>query len=351
MKTGLTNWFENHGADFVQSDGVQLPVRVSGAGQEYGAAREGFALFDGGDRGWLEMSGPDTADFLQRILTSDLRELKAGSGQWSALLNGKGKWISDLLLFGLDVGGVDVVGIDLPASRLAKVHQVLEMAHFGEELSWSAPPSNRLLVMGPEAESAIAGLGLPLPEGGDLSCISTPELTVLRRPDRGEACIELLGGQEPLLEQADCLVVAGGTPAGLAALDILRVEAFVPRWGTDFGEDVTLPESNEWRRASFEKGCYTGQEVVAKIHTYGEAPRQLCHLTFEAGTTPLHGAEIQDQDGNRMGLVSSWVWSPLQDRPIGMGTIRRKAVQNGGALWAVSEGIREPILLSTPPKP
>ncbi|HJM40056.1 MAG TPA: glycine cleavage T C-terminal barrel domain-containing protein [Planctomycetota bacterium] len=350
MKTGLTEWFENQGADFVETDGVQLPVRVSGAGKEYAAARESLALFDGGDRGWMEMSGPDTADFLQRMLSSDVRELSAGGGQWSALLNGKGKWVSDFLLFGLEGRGVDVIGIDLPASRLAPVRQVFEMAHFGEELSWSSPPSNRLLVLGPQAETTVAGLGLPLPKKESPSCVSTPELTILRRPDRGESCLELIGNRESVLEQAERLVAEGGVPSGLAALDILRVEALVPRWGTDFGEESTLPETNEWHRASFTKGCYTGQEVVAKIHTYGEAPRQLCHLSFHSGTTPLHGAEIQDEEGESVGQVTSWIWSPLQDRPIGLGLLRRKAAHEGNRLWAVSEEIREPLKLSLPPK-
>ena len=99
--TPLHELYQTWGADFLEVAGRQLPLRVSGAGQEYQAARESLALADGGDRGLVQMRGADLIDFLQRTLSSDLSKLAPGGGQWSALLDGKGHWITDLLLFRL----------------------------------------------------------------------------------------------------------------------------------------------------------------------------------------------------------------------------------------------------------
>ncbi|MBT5101637.1 MAG: aminomethyl transferase family protein, partial [Planctomycetes bacterium] len=90
--TPLHSLFQEWGAEFMPQGDVLLPVRGPGVGAEYEAARDGIALFDGGDRGWIEITGPDTADFLQRLLSSDVSKLEWGNGQWSAMLDGKGHW-------------------------------------------------------------------------------------------------------------------------------------------------------------------------------------------------------------------------------------------------------------------
>ncbi|RMH02709.1 MAG: aminomethyl transferase family protein [Planctomycetota bacterium] len=339
METPLHELFTSWGAEFGRLDGVELPLRVAGAGPEYEAAREGTALFDGGDRGWLEIEGEDAVDFLQRLLSSDVPALGDGGWQWSALLDGRGHWVADLILFRFG----DRIEIDLPASREDAVEQALDRLHFGERLAWRRPRPARLLVAGPGAEAAVAGLGLPPAGEGPIQ--------VLRRPDRGVECLELLGPPEEVAAHGERLRAAGAVPAGLVALDILRVEAAEPRWGTDFNETVTLPESNEWRRVSFTKGCYPGQEVVARVNAYGEAPRQLCRLRFDGGTTPLAGCPLVDEEGKRLGRVSSWVWSPLRDEPIGLGTVRRRAAHNGARLLAAADdGARVGVTVEVPEK-
>lgn len=341
MTTLLRDAFVSFGAEFGVQDEVELPLRCGGAGAEYEAARETLAIADGGDRGWLEMRGGDVSDFLQRLLSSDLRRLAQGGCQRSAMLDAKGKWIADLVLFRWrDASGEDAIGIDLPACRQAAVEQAFERCHFGERLSWRAPECARLLILGPGGAAEAVALGLPAPsageDGGTGGILVHDDLLVLRRPDRGAPCVELLGAAARVAELARALCARGAVPTGLVVLDILRVEAGEPRWGTDFDGESTLPESNEWRRASLAKGCYTGQEVVARVNTYGEAPRQLCRLRFDHGETPLHGCALVDADGKALGRVTSWVWSPLADAPIGLGVVRRAAAATGVRVWAVA---------------
>ncbi len=350
MDTALRATFASFGAEFLEQDGVTVPLRAVGPGVEYEAAREGCAIFDGGDRGWLELHGADSVDFLQRLLSSDVKALPTGAGQWSAMLDARGKWITDLILYRFEIENESLIGMDCPAARLPVLRQSLERMHFGEAVSWTEAPQARLLVIGPEAEAALAARGLPTPqrpaaaaadprsEGGpiaDAALARASGLLVLRRPDRGAPCYEVLGHPDRVAEQAAALRETAAVPGGLVALDILRVEAHEARYGTDFDAECTLPESNEWRRASLTKGCYTGQEVVARIHTYGEAPRQLCPLEFDGEALPLAGCALEDGEGKSMGMVSSWVWSPLRDRAIGLGTVRRRAATDGAELMAV----------------
>lgn len=327
--TPLHALFSEWGAEFFDDCGRLLPLRVVGAGQEYEAARESQIVADGGDRGLLELSGGDALDFLQRLLTSDTSKLEPGHGQWSALLDGKGHWLSDLLLF-RHAGTPDAgerLWLDCPIDRAEFLQQRLEMMHFGEDIQWRILEPARLLVAGPSVAAApSAGPGSSA-EGFGVQPAEHAGCVWLGRPDRGVACRELVGSAAAVEAAARQLREADATPAGWVALDILRVEAGQPRWRTDFDNESTLPETGEWHRASLSKGCYAGQEVVAKVHNFGQAPRQLCLLQFASGERSLRGAEIHDAEGKKMGVVTSWVWSPQADQPIGMGIVKRKALQ------------------------
>lgn len=326
----LHDWFAAQGAEFWERGGRQEPLRVRGVGAEYEAARQSLALADGADRALIHMQGTDLLDFLQRTLSSDLLKLEVGAGQWSALLDGKGHMLADLLLFRLpdSADGSAHLLADCPAEQRDLLLQRVDMLHFGEQLSWAPVEAARLLMLGPQSGA------------GEFGATAVPEAPEgcwwLDRPDRGAVCRELVGPADFVQTAAQRLLEAGGVPTGWVALDILRIEAARPWWGIDFDAESILPETGDWHRASLAKGCYAGQEVVAKVDTYGEAPRQLCRLDFGEVQQPLVGAELQDEAGQRVGHVTSWAWSPLADRAIGLGIIKRKALQAEAPLRAVS---------------
>jgi len=336
-QTPLHSLFAEWGAGFIESGGQLLPLRVVGAGDEYAAAREGQILADGGDRGLIEITGNDALDFLQRLLSNDTSKLAEGQGQWSAILDGKGHWLSDLLLFRHAAAPESAtrLWLDCPADRVEFLQQRFEMMHFGEDIQWRALSLARLLVAGPAvADSPSAGPGCEH-SGFGVQLADIAGCTWLGRPDRGLPCRELVGPAAAVEAAARSLRDQGATPAGWVALDILRVEAGEPRWQTDFDSDSTLPETGEWQRASLSKGCYAGQEVVAKVHNYGQAPRQLCRLQFGSVQHKLSGAEIHDSDGKKMGVVTSWVWSPQLDQAIGLGVLKRKALSQDKELVTI----------------
>lgn len=345
--TPLAAWFEAQGAAFLErEDGWRQVLRAAGAGAEYQAAREGLLLADGGDRAAILIQGADSLDFLQRLTSNDTGKLVPGAMLWSAMLDGKGHWVADLLLYRLpDADDAPQVLIDLPRECAEAVATRMEMSHFTEAVSWRTLEVPRLLLVGPQATGP-----------GDGDAAVQGEAIWLRRPDRGAPCWECLAPAAELTQLADAMLAAGAVPGGLVALDILRVEAGRPRFGTDFSPETILPAAAEWQRVSLHKGCYVGQEVVARIHTYGEAPRQLVRLRFGQHAEPLRGARLE-LEGRAIGTVTSWVWSPLHDEAIGLGTVRRQGAVEGQVLAAVpphEEGADAPsavaATVSLPPR-
>lgn len=318
----------------------------------YHAAVNDLALADGSDRAWLDLRGADGADFLQRVLASDLRQVAAGGGQWSALLDGQGHWIADLLLYRSGAATEEVFGLDLDSTLATTFANRLDQLRFGERLSWSdsvIQPA-RLLLLGPSGSAALTAQGLtPPPDRDGFGIRRQDEWVLLRRPDRGAPCVELLGSRERVRALEQAFVKAGAARADRDVLETLRIEALIPRFGADFDAETILPVSGEWRRASVKKGCYSGQEVVARINTYGEAPRQLCQLHFES-EADLLDAELVDEAGKSMGTVSSWALSPRLGHGVGLGTLRRRSAVNGARLTAVRGNLRVPLRVTVPVK-
>ncbi|MYF95370.1 MAG: hypothetical protein F4210_07645 [Holophagales bacterium] len=125
---------------------------------------------------------------------------------------------------------------------------------------------------------------------------------------------------------ADDLAEAGLQRAGREATEALRIEHGHPLWGVDY-DDANLPQETGIEDAvDYEKGCYLGQEIVARIHYRGQPARRMCRLVFEPGHSPSAGAEIEF-DGRTAGTVTSVSPSPRDDAAIGLALLPRRAVE------------------------
>ncbi len=323
------------------------------APEGYAGLTEDAAWAEVADRGLLEVRGPDASDFLQRILASDAAALEPGHGQWSALLDGRGHWVTEAILF-RDPVQADVFLLDLPEERLEPVAQRLETLHFAEDLTLAphAEGAGRLLVAGPRAAARLGEAELPVPDAGDGFGITAlgDEGLVLRRADRGVPAWEVIAPTPRREELRRSLRDAGVAEASPEALETVRIEAFQPKWGVDLTEAETLPVSDEWRRASLAKGCYPGQEVVARVNTYGEAPRRLVRLFADAPIAGLSGAELLSPEGRRLGEVRSWTVSPRHGVGVGLGLVRRRAARDGFQLVArmADDGASVSVRLAEP---
>ena len=307
----------------------------------FAACREDWTLAPGKGRAWLKVAGPDAEEFLQRLLTSDILALEIGAGQWSALLDRKGRWVADLLAFRC---GESSFGLDHPAIRSTALLEALDRSHFAENLAWELEEWERTLILGPKGGDALAEIGLnPPPSSGGCSIVRLDDdRWLIHRPDKGAPCLELFSpgnGPENFLAE---LRGRASAPAGKPVLETLRVAAFLPRFGREFSAETILPETGDWRRTSMTKGCYVGQEVVARIRTYGQAPWRICSLQF-SGQPPEKGAPLLDEAGNEVGKVTSSCLPPGKKNALGMGRIRRKAAEDGNRILAVLGGQSIPV--------
>ena len=295
------------------------------------ALHEGAALFDRGDRGRMSLAGAKAAELLAGLVTNDVLALPAGGGQYAAILTPKGKIVADVRIFARSdaavagaatPGAVDRLLVDTGpraadalASTIRKYVNPRIARYVDERASLAV-----LGVFGPRARAAVSeATGLApealaaLPAYGHLDAgVGDARVMVARVPEL------LVEGYDLFLlaSQADALLTrlaeAGVVAAGAATWEVARVEAGRPEWGLDMDEGTIPQEANfdELGAISYTKGCYTGQETVARVHFRGHVNRHLRHVRVADDVTPPRGAELVDETGKVVGDVRSAVRSP-----------------------------------------
>jgi tRNA-modifying protein YgfZ len=305
---------------------VSVDATVDLDGQ-YRALREGGGLVDRSERGKLVVSGPDAVEFLQGQLTNDLDALAPGDGCYAALLDRKGHMQADMRVLRLDQGDVwldmEPWAVDSVLRHLStyKVGRQVEIAQRGSELGI-------LSLIGPAAAD-LTGTGRLAPEHahreievGSVGC----------RAVATDLGIDLICPAAEASKVAGALVDAGAARVSEAAAEILRVETGRPRFGHEM-TNVTIPQEAgiDGRAVDFTKGCYIGQETVARLHYKGKPNRHLRGLRLEAPVTEDDTIALEGRDVGRIGTA---VISPAHG-PIALAVIRREAVP--GALVEVGE--------------
>lgn len=264
----------------------------------------------------ISVAGPDRAAFLQGQLTQDVRNLTPGESRSAAGLTPKGK----LLFFGPLVAEAE--------RMLILVERGAAEAVLGHLSRYGAFQK----VQVSDASAELGVLHLYGPKTGDLE---TPA-GVLRLPARGEFAGELLVPTAVVGELETQLEVAGSVLVGDTTAEVLRVEAGRPRWGQDADGSNLPDEVGLQDSVSPDKGCYVGQEVVARLRTYGRVNRRLVGFRFPAGALPA-GTVFPDpaKPSLELGRVTSSVLSPNLG-PIGLGFAFRD-VPEGGTLATAGE--------------
>ena len=285
---------------------------------EYEALAKGGALVDRGPRAVLGLAGKDPVGMLNAILTNEVPE-EDGIGAYAALLDPKGRIQTDLrvlksgenILIDTEPEGAEaargILGRYAPFSRVRL-----------QELSdWSV-----LGLYGPRAKGLLGGLELAEHETAGMELGGVTVLVAgVAVPVPG---FDLLGPADALLEAREHLLRNGATAAGHDAYETARVEAAVPRFGADMTPENFPAEAGVLDRAvDFTKGCYPGQETVARMHYRGHPNRTLQRFVVE-GPPPAPDAEIS-QDGKRVGKITSVAPLPVDGHTFALGYLHRKA--------------------------
>ncbi|HML96356.1 MAG TPA: aminomethyltransferase family protein [Thermodesulfobacteriota bacterium] len=323
-----------------------MPGEYGGWPGEYEAVRKKAGLLDLSARGKLRLAGKEHLKFLQGMLTNDVMKLSAGEGAYAAVLTVKGRMLSDMRVY----KDLDSVLLDLEPGLNMKVRDLLLKYRLSYKATVDDVTEELALfsVQGPESKNVLASAGITVPEikehGHFRDAIVGAEVVCASADRTGEGGFDLYVPQDRAEEVWNYLLEKGKDfglePVGSRALDVLRVEAGIPMYGRDMDEDTIPIEAGIWSALSFEKGCYIGQEVVARIKWRGHVNRHLSGIVLEKGYTPSAGDEIFG-GGKKIGRITSPAFSPALGRNIALGYVRREFVEPGTEVDISSpEGIR-----------
>lgn len=304
-----------------------MPTHYGDPAAEYAAVRGTVGLSDLSHRGKIRVTGDDRVKWLQSIISNDLLPLQAGQGRYSSFLTHKGKMLGYFRVYvQADAVWIEDVGEVGEATFLALRKFLLygtkaKMEHCAE--SWGL-----LLVSGPRSAEVIkAAFGVELTALQLLhtlpATIGGQQVFILHTEETGEQDFEILLPADALTTAWDQLMAAGKAfdikPVGGQARELLRIEAGLPKAGPDLNEEIVPPEANlEGKAFSLSKGCYPGQEVVARMDTYGNVRRHLVGLIIQNQTVPPAGSKLFSGE-REVGWVSSAVFSPQRNAVLAFG--------------------------------
>jgi len=319
-------------------------------GAEYRAARHGAALFNRSALGKVSVTGRDRLAFLQGMLTNDVKGLQPGQGAPAAFLDAHGKVTALLVVYAT----ADQVLIELPASLTEKTLQTIDRYLISEKAYFESVDDAFaiLSVQGPAARGLLENLaGVAL----DLAPYAHAEVTIGGAPTRVINRSEGPGPgfhcwvpAEHAAAVGSALESAGARPAGEETLAVLRIEAGQPWYPQDVDDSVILPETRLDALVSYTKGCYIGQETVARVKYRGHVNRALSGLVIEGERVPGEGAHVT-VDGKEVGRVTSAVRSIALGRPIAFGYVRREHFEPGTAVKVVDGAGEQPARVAALP--
>jgi folate-binding protein YgfZ len=297
---------------------------------DYRTITEACGLLDRSERGKLALTGGDARSFLQGQVTNDVEGLADGAGCYAAFLTPKGKMLGDLRI----LAAADELLLDTERVALQGLFNMIRRFSIGYDVQLHKRTLERglLSLVGPDAGVVAGADSLPPAEHAH-ALVSVPGSGVVARAIRTDVGVDLLCSAEDVGALRAALEDAGVPGVSDAAVECLRVERGRPRYGIDLDDSVIPQEAGLNERAvSFTKGCYVGQETVARLYYRGKPNRQLRGLRLSAPASP--GDELSF-DGRVVGRVASVAQSP-RFGAIGLALVRREAPP--GSTVAVADG-------------
>src|SRR6266536_2556636 len=294
---------------------------------EFRALLSGCGVYDLGWRAKILLTGRDRVRWLNGMVSNNVRDLAAGHGVYSFLLNAQGHIQADLYAF---QRGESVL-VDTERSQLEKVLQLFDHYIIADDVEVTdiSDTLTALGLTGPQSRGVLERAGISVPELGYLLFADTKwndvSVTVLHSGEEAKDSWQAWIAREHVGSLWDALINAGARPAGTTALNLFRISRGIPQFGQDIRERDLPQETGQMRALNFTKGCYLGQEIVERIRSRGAVHRQFGAFAVE-GELPEPGPKIH-ADGKEVGEVTSGATLPLPggDRPVALGYLRREA--------------------------
>jgi folate-binding protein YgfZ len=314
-----------------------VPMSYGSVGDEYEALRRGCGLADRSWVGRLEMAGADRLRFLHAYVTCEVKALAAGQGAYGFFTSPQGRILADVVVS----AQADRLCLELAAGQAEAIAAHLRKYLIADRVEIGPLRLLPLTLAGPGAAAVLAGKtsGIEVPQAlwSHVSArLAGAEVGVQRTGRLGLPAFTVwVEEQEAVAVWRELLAGGAAVPVGHEALELVRAEAGIARFGLDFGPQNFPQETGaEAEAVSYTKGCYLGQEVVARIHYRGGVQKSLCGLLFagaEGAGLPAPRTPLLFE-GREAGVIGTVVHSLALRRPIGLAILHRRAAAAGTRL-------------------
>jgi folate-binding protein YgfZ len=293
---------------------------------EYAAVRDGGAgLIDLSSRGRILISGSEAVMFLNGLITNDMKTLEPNTWMPAAFPNVQGRLLAAVRVIHRDDGFL----IDTESTTRNTVIKLLERFTLAGDfrLADLTQDTALLSIQGAKAPEIMAAIfGEPLASLGRDAVASVDwrgeQVTIIRATHTAEDGFDLFVSATEAGALRHSFIKAGAQPIGNDTIETLRIEAGIARYGIDMDETNVVTETNLDDAVSFTKGCYLGQEIIARIKYRGHVAKKLTGLVFESEVSLESGAKIFSAENKEIGRVTSVAWSPRLHRTIALGYVK-----------------------------
>jgi aminomethyltransferase len=349
-ETPLTGRHRALGARLIPFAGWLMPVQYSGIIQEHKDVRTAAGLFDLGHMGQVDVTGPDALAFLQWVASSDISSIAPGGAIYGMLTNPRGGVIDDIIVYrypDADDGFMVCVNASNRDKDVAWMHaQRAAHPEWNVKVEDISDRTGMIAIQGPKAEAIVQSLtDTDLSAAGafqwlDATIAGIPAMTA-RTGYTGEDGFEFFCDIARVGELWDALMAAGAddglVPVGLGARDTLRLEARMPLYGNELGDEISPLEAGLGWAVALDKGPFVGREPIAAMKESSPPRRTVGFRLLDRAGSARHGYEVQ-VDGRTVGEVTSGAMSPTLGENIGLALVERGAAGVGKPLDIIVRG-------------
>lgn len=369
-RTALYTTHQKLGGKLIEFGGWEMPVQYTSIMDEHAAVRAAAGIFDISHMGEVTVSGGAAAEFLNHVLTNDLRKLAPGQGQYTLMCNERGGVIDDLYAYQLSDG---VYFLVINASRIEPdvawlQARATEFKQQGKDLSLTDASHNysAVAVQGPRVpefiDECIPGASISAKRVARVTDLKKNEIggfpfqkgcvLVSRTGYTGEDGFEIVGEGPAIMQVWDTVLAKGAAfgvkPCGLGARDTLRTEVCYPLYGHELDENTTPIEAGVGFFVALDKGEFVGRSVLAAQKTNGTAKKCVAFKMTEKSAPPRPGYPIWT-NGVASGQVVSGTQSPSLNVGIGLGYVPTEFAKAGNVIEIEARGRRSPAVVVAKP--
>ena len=333
------------GAVFERIDGVDAAAHYGDTAIEYAAVREKAGVVDRSDRGHLLVTGSDRMRFLHGMLSNTVEGLEPGAGNYATMTTPRGQTLTDVWVYHRAEGFLLETEPGLQGKLMASLHRYLIADDV--DINDVTGVHATLGVHGPGSRALIARVLGEVPV--DLADCHTvfrvlerKDVSITARTYTGEPGYDLRTDRVLAARLWRALTTAGARPVGVRAMEALRIESGIPRYGVDVDERVVPLEAGLCHAVDFAKGCFIGQETIAKMHNLGKPRRYLVGLRLDTENVPPPETPLRDSE-RQIGWITSGLRSPALRRVVSLASVRR-GFERPGRILSVDGGGRAEVV-------